>query len=446
MEGWTGRLPPSSGVRLPAEAEELGSIMKFVKRVTRPDGTIQLYLRKRGLPSVRLPDGLSESALQQHVARLVEDLCPDGPGVLRGTLAAALREYELQSPEFRGLAASTKYEYRLMLKEFEDDLGSLAVSAFTPAYVERLKAAWARRGHRAANLRLQVLKNVLKPCLISGLLEKDPFPLVGQVRRPRDLGEPHLIWSDAVFATVIEAALEAAKPGLARAVAIGRFVGARRGDLVSIPRTARNQGRFQYMSGKRRVRVDVVEDPELTGWFSRTPDAPEARPRRGRKVRAELPPLSTATLVYNLAGRPYTEDGLSLELRKLVGQLFRDGRIDSDRYDLHGLRHTRGVELALAGCSDAEGAAMMGHGSSSSFVQYRRQADRVRLADAAAVRIAALREQRSNGKWHKERHKSDTTPHENEKGPGNSRAFSGPSRGTALPDRTGDLQSHNLAL
>ncbi len=94
-----------------------------------------------------------------------------------------------------------------------------------------------------------------------------------------------------------------------------------------------------------------------------------------------------------MAGRPYTEDGLALELRKLVAKLHGAGRLDSHRYDLHGLRHTRGVELALAGCSDAEGAAMMGHGGRSSFMQYRRQADRVRLSDTASARVAKLREQ-----------------------------------------------------
>ncbi|RAK52612.1 tyrosine-type recombinase/integrase [Phenylobacterium deserti] len=397
--------------------------MKYVNRVQRPDGTVQLYLRKRGLPSVRLPDGLGEAALARHVAALVADLAPDAAAP-PSTFSGALRAYELTSPDFRILAASTKYEYRLILKEFEDDLGRLAVSAFTPAFVDRLKGAWARRGHRAANIRLQVLKNVLKPQLVAGRLAKDPFPLVGQVRRPRELKEPHLIWSDAVFAKVMEAALAAEKFGLARALAVGRYVGARRGDLVAIPRTAREAGRVRFMSGKRRIRVDVPEDPRLTAWLGRTPESPPDRPRRGRKARPGEPRLATTTLVYNVAGRPYTEDGLALELRKLVARLHQNGAIDSGDYDLHGLRHTRGVELALAGCSDAEGAAMMGHGSASSFAQYRRQADRIRLADAAEARLAARRgaapEQAANEKCNEACNQSATEPLETKKDRGNS--------------------------
>lgn len=399
--------------------------MKYVNRIRRPDGRVFLYLRKKGLPSVRLPEDLSEHDLARHVADLLRALEPEAP-VIPSTLAAALRAYELESAGFRALAASTQYEYRLILKEFDEDLGRLAVAAFTPAFVDRLKVSWARRGHRAANIRLQLLKNVLKPALVAGELAADPFPLVGLVPRPRALKEPHLIWSDEAFAAVIAAALAAGKHGLARALAIGRYVGARRGDLVAIGRMARQDGRFRYMSGKRRVFVDVPEDPELARWLDATPDAPPERPRRGRKLKAGQKPVTPATLVYSLTGRPYTEDGLALELRKLVASLHRAGALDSDRYDLHGLRHTRGVELALAGCSDAEGAAMMGHGSASSFVQYRRQADRVRLADAAAARVTRLREQVENGKVQTEGQKSANSTARNGKGPNESPALSVP--------------------
>jgi integrase len=419
--------------------------MKYVNRITRPDGTLQLYLRKKGLPNVRLPDGLADAELETFVTQLIAELSPEEKPTV-GTLRQALRAYELEDPNFAILAKSTKYEYRLILKELEDDLGKLAVSAFTPAFVNRLKGLWARRGHRAANLRLQVLKNVLKGSLIAGTLKKDPFPLVGQVRRPRELAEPHLIWSEEVFETVMAEALQRKRYGLARAVAVARYVGARRGDLVAIARNARRHGRFQYLSGKRGVRVDIPEDPLLTAWLDATPDAPPDEPRRGRKVKAGEKPVLTVTLIYNVAGRPYSQDGLGQELAKLVASLKVGGRLDSERYDLHGLRHTRGVELALAGCSDAEGAAMMGHRSAASFVQYRRQADKVRLSDAAAARLAKLREQALNERCNGTARKTATDPIQNEKGPGFSPALSSSCDGTAPRDRTEDLQIHNLAL
>ena len=99
-------------------------------------------------------------------------------------------------------------------------------------------------------------------------------------RWPRDLVEPHLIWPASVFATVIEAAIAQKRYGLARAIAIARFAGARRGDLVRIPRTARAGGRFQFRSGKRGVAVDVPEDPELTRWLDGTPSSQPPSPWR----------------------------------------------------------------------------------------------------------------------------------------------------------------------
>jgi len=412
--------------------------VKHVNRIRRPDGSVQLYLRKKGLPAARLPDGLTEAQLTAAVDELIATLTPQQAPV-PGTLRSALRAYELENADFAALADSTRYLYRLMLRELEADLGHLAVSAFAPALVDRLKGLWAARGHRAANLRLQVLRNVLKPALIAGALKQDPFPLVGQVRRPRHLKEPHLLWSEADFETVMEAALVRGRHGLARALAIARYVGARRGDLVAISRTARQDGRFQYLSGKRRVRVDILEDPLLTAWLDRTPAAPPAKPRPGRKVAADATAPATTTLVYNLAGRPYTEDGLGQELAKLVAALDHAARLDSDAYDLHGLRHTRGVELALAGCTDAEGAAMMGHQSPSSFAQYRRQADKIRLSDAAAARIATLREQSPNKKCNTSCNESATTGQEEQKRTGNSPALSRACDGTASPVRTGDL-------
>lgn len=384
--------------------------MQHVQRVVGKDGIARLYLRKKGYPRQRLVDDVT----QEQVDQLITDLTPSKP--LPGTLRPALRAYELENDDFLNLAESTKYEYRLILKEFELDLGKVPLKDFTAGYVQRLKQLWARRGHRAANVRLVVLRNVLKPCMIDGLLEGDPFPLVGQVRRPRHLAEPHPVWMMDVVETVIGEAIRQRKFGLARAVAIGRFVGPRREDIVALRKTARANSRFRFLSGKRRVLVDQEEDPRLTAWLAATPDKQPAEPRRGRKVAKGAQPVRSLTLVYNLAGAPYTADGLAQELAKLVSDLADDGKLDHARYDLHGLRHTRGVEAALAGCSDAQGAALMGHKSPSSFAQYRRQADKIRLADDATDKIARLREHSSNRLVKNEMEKGCKTEAANESG------------------------------
>lgn len=370
-----------------------------VKFVNESKG--HLYLRKKGLPRVKLnspmppPGQETGSDLEREVAALI--LQHEGPP-RPGTVKAATRAYEL-SPGFRGLAASTKYEYRLILGEFDRQLGALPLTTFSGAYILSLRDAWATvRGHRAANIRLTVLEHILTPAIVAGdFAGTNPFSLIKGVRRPADAVEPHVLWPAEVVTAVIEYAIKRRYYGLARAVAIARFAGLRRGDLVKLTRASRSNGRIAYLASKKRVPVNIEEDEELTWWLERTPNAQPLsdwqRTRTAAKRRTVTEPL---TLVYNRDSKPYTEDGLGQALAKIIGEMADEKLIDSTAYDLHGLRHTRGVELALAGCTDAEGAAMLGHGSPNSFATYRRQADRFRLAEGAADKLRRHRERARN--------------------------------------------------
>jgi integrase len=332
------------------------------------------------------------------------------------TLKAALTHYETKSADFAVLADETKALYRVSLGELADDFGHLPVTTFTAGYILKLRDAWALRGHRAANVRLQVLKNVLWPSIVERD-DGDPFALIPAVKRPRTLAEPHPIWPEAVVTTVIEAAIGARKFGLGRGVAFGRYAGARRGDIVRVTSAARIGGypinqprRLIFLSGKKRVRVDMPEDPMLTRWLDETPAIqPFTRDQRQRRRRAGVVQLPTKAIVFNTKSQRYTEDGFGQELAKLVRALYLAGKIDADHYDAHGLRHSFGVELALAGCSDAEGAALMGHGSPASFAIYRRQANRIALADGGAEKLRRLREQSGSAMLEKELEKSCKT-------------------------------------
>lgn len=105
-----------------------------------------------------------------------------------------------------------------------------------------------------------------------------------------------------------------------------------------------------------------------------------ARPRQGLGTVSQAHPpdiqlkAAPAFTRASADSECYTEDGIGHELAKLVKALHAAGRLDGDQYNLHGLRHTFGVDLALARCTDAQGAAMMGHAGASTFQVYRRQA------------------------------------------------------------------------
>lgn len=358
--------------------------MKYVHRVRGKDGVDRLYLRKAGLPSLPLTSPLppagqeAGSALEQEVAAILSGAKPKA---LPSTLRAALRTYELDSPDFANLAPSTKTSYRGLMRELDEDFGDLPVATFNAAYLLQLRNTWAKRGYRVPALLLQVLRNALLPLIIAGRLgDGDPFALIPGVRRPHDLGEPHVIWPEHVVFKVIELAVREGRFGLARGVAAGRYAGVRRGDIVKLTKAARRAGRFVFTSGKRKVPVNMPEDAALATVLDATPSAPDS-----------------LVLAYNLDGLAYSESGFHQGVTDLVARLFKAKEIESDDYTSHGLRHTFGVEGALAGWTDAVGMSMMGHNSAASFATYRRQADRIRMSNDGAALVTALRERTSNG-------------------------------------------------
>ena len=191
---------------------------------------------------------------------------------------------------------------------------------------------------------------------------------------------------------MIRECIDLGKPGIARAVGLGRYTGARRGDIVKMAKSARRGRRIAWLSGKKRVPVDQPEAPELTNWLKATPDHhPLSRWQKNTDRRTGVTRLPSRTLVYNRSDSPYAEDGLGQELAQIVQMLHGEGDIDRAEYTLHGLRHSVGVELALVGATDAQGAAWLGHASPHSFAIYRRQANRMLLTNTAGDLISDLR-------------------------------------------------------
>lgn len=117
--------------------------MKYVNRVVGKDGVERLYLRKRGLPSIRLRGAWGSDELAREVAGLVSN---EGRRPLAGTLGLAVRAYELESAEFAALRASTRREYRYILRELEEDLGEVPIAALQGTRILQLRDTWARRG------------------------------------------------------------------------------------------------------------------------------------------------------------------------------------------------------------------------------------------------------------------------------------------------------------
>ena len=231
-----------------------------------------------------------------------------------------------------------------------------------------------------------MLVNALEPAIVDGRIAADPFLRLKKVRRPHDAPDANPIWEDAEVDALIGLAIKRKMPGLARAIALGRWAGFRRGTICAIPLHARTTGhdadgrahpRLYWLTEKRRVKCDKREDPRLNAFLAETPNR-------------------ALTIAYNSKGEPWIARQLNQAIDRLIDILAADGKV-RPFLTIHGLRHTRGVELALAGASDSEIMSQLEHRTSRSAQIYRRQADRRKLADSAQAKVdvvVGLREKR----------------------------------------------------
>lgn len=352
----------------------------YVQRVASPDGRVRLYFRKGSHREGPLASTDGSDELRAEVDAILQALNKrqKAPAIVQGSVGGMVLAYAgdgakfKPSAAFRSLAASTQAEYLRMANEIREDCGDVLLSDVTVPWLRDLVDAWAALGYKAANDRRQVLKNALKPALQDARIIKDPFSTIGKVARPHNAGESHPAWEDVEVQAAIDEALRRKAPGLARAIALGRWGGFRRGTICKLPLSARATGidengqpypRLLWITEKRKVLCDKPEDIHLTELLESTPDR-------------------AATVAYNEDGKAWTERALSRAIERLNLRLAAKGKMRLG-LSLHGLRHARGVELAEAGAGDAQIMAQLEHATDHTARIYRRQAQRRKLARSA---------------------------------------------------------------
>ncbi|MDB5433274.1 MAG: integrase family protein [Caulobacter sp.] len=212
------------------------------------------------------------------------------------------------------------------------------------------------------------------PAIDDQLIKGDPFARLKKVRRPHELGEAHPIWEDEEVEIAIEDAIATGRPGLARAYALGRYGGFRKGTICLITLNARTKGgRLYWLTEKRKVLCDKRADPRLLAVLDRTPS-------------------KALTMSYDADGNPWKERALGHAVKRHNERLSKPGHNGGPGkvragLGLHGLRHARGVELAEGGATDAEIMAQLEHATDRAAKIYRRQAKRRKLADAGQDKV-----------------------------------------------------------
>lgn len=157
-------------------------------------------------------------------------------------------------------------------------------------------------------------------------------------------------------------------------VAIGLYTGIRQGDVLRLPRSVLSGNCIHIITRKRRVQISIDILTDL------------------RKALDEAPRHDAITLCANSRGKPWTESGFRASFFKELKKLEALGLVETG-LTFHGLRHTVATELAEAGVSAEDIAAVLGQRSSEMASHYARQADRSRRSKAAIRKLKPLRKE-----------------------------------------------------
>jgi integrase len=277
------------------------------------------------------------------------------------TVGTVIAEYK-RSPEYRGLAASTKRGYERIF----DEILCLKKGADKRASYENIPIAAIKRRHilgerdrlqdtpGTANKAMQVWSVILSFAVDREYIDFNPAHGVKYLK-----GGEYGRWSDEA----ISYALDTVNENLRRAIILALYTGQRASDVVRMSWR-------DYDGASIRVRQQKTGEPLVIPVHE--------------ELKAELDTWEkvATTILVDGWGKPYKlasfHSIMSVELRSHQGL---NGCV------FHGLRKTAAAKLAEAGCSANEIAAVTGHRTLQMIVHYTREAEQARMARAAITRL-----------------------------------------------------------
>jgi integrase len=305
-------------------------------RHTLADGTVKVYRyeRRAPKPTARAHDSTAE-------------------------LIAAYQ----RSPEWNALASSSRVRSTIYLRPLQT-LGHLPATAWTRRDILALRDAIASsRGNGAATAFISTASALFSWAVDREWIEHSV------VTRIKALPGGHLRAWTREEAVTAEAKLPL---NLARVVILARYTGQRRGDLCAMGWTAYDGACIRLVQLKTKAPLVLPVHPAL-------------------KVHLDAWPRIAATILTNAHDKPWKPQDLSYALPAALARIGL-----SDDLNVHGLRKLAATELADAGCSVHEIAAITGHRTLSMVQLYTRSADQERLASAAIVRLSKWKDKREN--------------------------------------------------
>lgn len=275
------------------------------------------------------------------------------------SIESLIRAYR-SSPEWNGLKPHTQQMYTTYLRSLEE-VGQIPVKAMGRRELLIIRNGIAEgRGNGAGTGFMRAASAVF-----GWAVQNDWIPY-SPVHKIKPLpGGTLPAWTRAE-ADQAQAALP---EHLRRVVVLARYTGQRRGDLCAM-----TWGAFDGETIRLRQ--------QKTGEALAIPCHPALRQELEAWRRDAVTGIGSAPILTNTLGRAWVPQHLSHELPTALKRIGISGRLN-----VHGLRKLAATELADAGCSTHEIAAITGHRTLAMVQHYTRTVDQHRLAKAAIVRL-----------------------------------------------------------
>lgn len=337
----------------------------FAKDYRDRHGRTRWRYRRKGFARDIGTDFGSDDFKRRYAAAEAEFLGQraEGAGADRtrpGTLSALIASY-YRSPEWRGLADTTKRTYRGPIEALRAAHGSKPVAELRRKHIMAILGAKADTPAAANNLRKR-LAQLLDHAIALDWIKSNPARLVKPYRV--ESGGFHA-WDEGEIARFFEVH----EPGTLahRAVTLMLYTGAARVDAVKLGpwniKGERLEYRRQKTARSKGVAVSIPIHPDLAEVLAGLPD--------------DRPFLATA---YGKARSP---DGLGNAMREWCD------KAGLALCSSHGLRKACARRLAEAGASAHEIMAVTGHKTLAEVQRYTESAMREGLADDAFAKLVA---------------------------------------------------------
>jgi integrase len=347
--------------------------LKYVDAI--PTGRrIYYFFRKKGkryplsgVPGTREFQERYDELLAEHAPQVRAKL-RRGEGGDFGTLAWFIVKYtDTDNPAWMRIKDSSKMVYRKSFEWLRQNYGDILLSAFDKAAIKQIRnelKATPVKANDVMDRFGQVWRWADEFLNLTGIYKlPDVCPTTG-VRHIEHTATARQAWPQELC-DKFEAMTD---PEWSAVYMLLRYTGQRAGDCAKMRWADFNEARGEILVVQQKTgkKIAVPCHQRLRGFL------------------ATLPRKTNTILASKRGGRQMHADAIT----RIIGKLTT--RFGFAGYSPHGLRHLAGCELAEAGCTARQVAAVLGHSNDRQAQHYMAQADERRLARSAMAKWESL--------------------------------------------------------